>query len=87
MGLYKIIKMTDRKGSDKEDPTNRIGRIMELNPKDIVAGKSLFLECVKPGFLKSMITSPVKRWKFTEDGIQVTTKNSIYVFEKEEEAS
>ncbi len=83
MGYYRIAKMTDHRGNDKEDPTERIGRVMELNPDDIVSGKNLFLECVEPGFLKSMITTPVKKWKFTENGLQVTTRNTIYLFEKE----
>lgn len=82
MNNFEIVKIMDRNGKYKEDPNNRKGRVMELFPESIIIGKPLFLECVNPGFMKSMITSPVKKWEYTGDGIKITTHNSIYVLKE-----
>lgn len=80
--MYKIIRISTHSGENKPDPTNRIGRIMDIDPNTIIIGRSFYMDCVFPGMLKSMITSPVVEWKYTKTGLRVMTLNSIYDFEE-----
>lgn len=84
MKEYEITGIYDRKGNRKEDDDaqGRIGRVVSVAPEEIIIGKSLFLECIVPGFLKSLITSPVKKLEHYCDGIKITTRNSIYVLKE-----
>ena len=80
--MYKILRIRTHSGENKPDPTSRIGRIMDIDPSTIIIGRSLYMDCVFPGMLKSMITSPVVEWKYTKTGLRVMTLNSIYDFEE-----
>ena len=79
--LYKIVKITDLDGKDKCDleSANRIGRVVDIEVDNIIIGHSLFMECIEPNFLKSIITSYVKNVMQAEDGLVITTTNSIYL--------
>jgi hypothetical protein len=79
---YKITKIKTLDGIDKPDPAQRIGRVMVIDPNTIVIGRSFYMDCVEPGFFKSMITSPVASWEFKENGLRITTQNSIYELEE-----
>ncbi len=83
---YKIVKITDLTGKDKTDERarNRLGRIMELNKNDIKIGKKLMMSCVNPGWMKSVITSKVKDVVCADDGLIITTENSVYFLVKKD---
>ncbi len=83
--LYRLVKITDLNGVDKtqEDAVNRIGRILDIDADKIEIDKRLYMECVEPSVLKSIITSWVKHVTRTDDGLIITTENSMY-FMKEE---
>ena len=53
-------------------------RVVELDEDDIILGKPLFMSCVKPGFLKSLITSPVQYFSDQSDMLMIETLNSRY---------
>ena len=78
--FYRIDRITDLKGKDKTDEKalGRIGRVMDINPSYINIDRSLYMVCVKPNVLKSLITSYVKKVKTTDKEIIITTENSIY---------
>lgn len=84
--LYKLVAVTDLLGENKTDDesVNRIGRIFEVNGGKIEYDKSLFMSCVYPGFLKSVITSHVKGLTRANDGLIITTENSIYFLVEKE---
>lgn len=87
--LYKLVKITDLNGKDKEDADakGRIGRVFNFNKgglKNIAKEKRLYMECYEPGFYKSVITSLVKDVIIADDGFIVKTENSMYfLIEKE----
>lgn len=87
--LYKIILIQDLNGNDKRDEKaiGRIGRVISIDPTNIVINKSLFMRCVKPGFYKSLITSPVSKVDIKDGGLVITTRNSRYVMIKEGDKS
>ena len=78
--FYKIVRITDLRGKDKTDEKaqGRIGRVMDINPENINIDRSLYMVCVKPNVLKSLITSYVKKVKTTDKELIITTENSIY---------
>lgn len=80
--MYKIISIKTHNGEDKSDPTKRIGRIMDIDPKTIVPGRCFYMDCVNPGMMKSLITSPVVMWEYTDFGLRIKTMNSIYELEQ-----
>lgn len=80
--MYRIVRIRTHNGEDKPDPSNRIGRVMDIDPNAIIIGRRFYMDCVFPGMLKSMITSPVVEWEYTETGLRVMTLNSIYDFEE-----
>lgn len=82
---YKITRIRTSSGDDKLDPSNRIGRVMDINPNLIAIGQCFYMDCVIPGMMKSLITSPVVEWKYTVDGLRITTQNSIYDLEETNE--
>ena len=86
--LYRIAKITDLKGDDKTDDKalGRIDRLMDINPENININRSLYMVCVKPNVLKSLITSYVKKVKTTNDELVITTENSIYHLVREGDA-
>lgn len=84
--LYKIVKITDLSGKNKtdDDAVARIGRIINLDVKDININNRLFMTCVDPGWFKSIVTSFVKGVIQADDGLIITTEHSIYfLIEKE----
>lgn len=84
--LYRIVMITDLKGNKKEDKeaVDRIGRIIKLDKDTIVLNKRLFMTCVDPGFSKSIITSHVIRVDNADDGLIITTENSMYFLVEKE---
>lgn len=78
--LYKLVKITDLQGKDKakEEVINRIGRVLDVDADKIEIDKRLFMECTEPGYHKSIITSWVKNVTRADDGLIITTENSIY---------
>jgi len=85
--FYKIIRITDLDSKDKTDEKSigRIGRIMHIDPVNVEYGKPLYMDCIYPGLHKSMITSHVQSILMFEDGMVLTTDNSIYHLELEKE--
>lgn len=83
---YKIIRITDLDEIDKTDKKsrNRLGRIMEIDPKLIIDGQPYFMNCVYPGTHKCLLTSPVKYVITFIDGLIIKTENSIYHLSKED---
>ena len=82
MSNWRIDAILDRTGkSPKQEAAalNRIGRVMKLEPDSIGIGLSLFMECIAPGFNKSMITSPVNSVDVEGDMLRITTDNSVYL--------
>lgn len=84
--LYKLVKITDLQGVDKNDAgaVNRLGRILDVDADKIELDKKLYMECVKPSVLKSIITSWVKNVTRADDGLIITTENSIYFLVEKE---
>lgn len=80
--MYKIIRISTHSGENKPDPTSRIGRIMDIDPNTIIIGRSFYMDCVDPGMMKSLITSPVVMWEYTDFGLRIKTMNSIYELEQ-----
>lgn len=78
--LYKLVMITDLNGHEKTDDAsvNRVGRIFDIELKDISINERLFMTCVQPNYMKSVITSYVKEATRANDGIIVTTENSMY---------
>lgn len=78
--LYKLVKITDLDGKDKTDydAVARIGRIIDLDIKDIKIDNRLLMTCTDPGWHKSIITSLVKGITQADDGLIITTEYSIY---------
>lgn len=78
--IYKLVKITDLNGKDRVDggSLSRIGRIVDFDEKDVVIGRYCFLECVVPGWDKSIITSDVQECIKAEDGYILKTLNSYY---------
>ena len=64
-----------------EKSINRVGRIVTFNTP--VYGESLFMECIKPGFFKSLITSPVKKVVSDGEDMVIITNNSKYYLERD----
>ena len=83
--LYKITMITDRDGNAKEGKTvtDRIGRIIKLDETQIHYGEPLLMECVYPGFHKSLITSPVSITMRFDKILFIVTRNSIYMLEED----
>ena len=84
--LYKIVKIMDLHWKDKtdDDVINRIGRVIDLNGKEIIIGNPLLMSCVEPGLHKSIITSNVKDVTQADDGLILTTEHSIYFLVEKE---
>lgn len=82
--LYKIIEITDRYGNEKPDDYKRKERVFSIDIGNIKTDESAFLECVKPSWLKSVVTSDVECVLESPDGeyMILTTRNSVYTFEK-----
>ena len=80
--MYKIIRIRTHSGKNKSDPTNRIGRIMNIDPNTIIPGRCFYMDCIDPGMMKSLITSPVVMWEYTDFGLRIKTMNSIYELEQ-----
>lgn len=80
---YKIVGITDWYDRPKEDKDaiNRIGRVVTFE-QPVIIGRSLFLLCVSPSFLKSIMTSPVKDVISKENVVIIITMNSKYYLEK-----
>ena len=76
---YRVDAITDLNNNPKTDPiaTSRLGRIVQFD-EPVAIGKPLFMECVFPGFLKSMITTPVEYSVSDGRDLVVVTKNSKY---------
>ena len=83
--LYKITMITDTEGNAKDGKaiTDRIGRIIKLDETQIHYGKPLLMECVYPGFHKSLITSPVSTTMRFDKILFIATRNSIYMLEED----
>ena len=79
MKMYKIIRITDLNGDDKPSAAHRLGRVMDIDPNTIPIEKNMFMPCVELD--KSIITTPVAKWQYTDGGLQIITRNSIYSFE------
>lgn len=81
---YIIKRITDLNGVDKTDQKakNRLNRVIKLSFDDIVINSPLFIECVYPGYHKSLITSKVKSYTIGNNELTITTANSIYHMEK-----
>lgn len=79
---FKITRVTDKYDYPKisADAVSRTGRIVTFDMP--VIGESLFMECVDPGFFKSIITSPVQDVFADDNGIVIMTNNSKYYLEK-----
>lgn len=79
---YKIISITDKQDNPKTTPEvlDRIGRIVTFNTP--MTGKSLFMECIIPGFFKSLITSPVRNVITDGETVVIITNNSKYYLER-----
>ncbi len=84
--LYKLVKITDLDGKDKTDDevVARIGRIIDLDIKDIKIDNRLYMTCTDPGWYKSIITSFVKGVAQADDGLIITTEHSIYFLVEKE---
>lgn len=80
--MYKIIRIRTHSGENKPDPTSRIGRIMDIDPNTIIIGRSCYMDCIDPGMMKSLITSPVVMWEYADFGLRIKTMNSIYELEQ-----
>lgn len=80
--LYKLVKVTDLQYKDKTDKesSDRIGRLYDIDFEKLRIGKSAFLECKIPDYLKSTITSHIEAITKADDGYILTTENSIYFF-------
>ena len=84
--LYKLVKITDLQGVDKTDAeiVNRLGRILDIDADKIELNKKLYMECVEPSVLKSIITSFVKNVTQADDGLIITIEHSIYFLVEKE---
>ena len=84
--LYKLVKITDLDGKDKTDAkaVNRLGRIFDIDADKIELNKRLYIECVEPSLVKSIITSWVKHVTRADDGLIITTENSMYCLVEKE---
>jgi hypothetical protein len=84
--LYKLVKITDLDGKDKTDAkaVNRLGRIFDIDADKIEINKRLHMECVEPSVLKSLLTSWIKNVTRADDGLIITTENSIYFLVEKE---
>lgn len=80
---YKIVKVTDHNGDMTPEMKARVGRVMNIEPEDIVIGVSNFFECIDPGYMKSIITSSVRSVDCDDKTLTIKTKNTIYQFEKD----
>ena len=78
--------VTDHKGVKKENISDvyRIGRVFSIEKNKIDIDKKLFMQCVEPGYCKSVITSHVKDVCIADDGLIITTENSIYFLVEKE---
>lgn len=85
---FKLYKIEDKRYREKKDTyaRDRVGRVFDIHMDYIKrsVGYSIFLECVKPSYLKSVITSKVISYCIGKDldYIRIYTKNSIYYFER-----
>ena len=86
--LYRLMKVTDLNGKDKTDEKSaaRVGRIVDFDIKDVKVGKYCFMECIVPGWDKSIITSNVQECIEAEDGMIIKTENSYYYLVEEYKA-
>ena len=84
--LYKLVKITDLQGVDKTDAivVNRLGRIFDIDADKIELNKRLYIECVEPSLVKSIITSCVKHVTRADDGLIITTEHSMYFLVEKE---
>ena len=87
--LYRLMKVTDLNGKDKTDEKSaaRVGRIIDLDVADVKVGRFCFMECVVPGWDKSVITSNVQECIEAEDGMIIKTENSYYYLVEEDKAN
>ena len=77
---YSLVLITDLDGREKMDTDykNRIGRVFCIDTTDITINEQYMMECIIPGFYKSVITSNVKDVVRADDGIIIITENSKY---------
>lgn len=77
---YSLVLITDLDGREKRDINykNRIGRVFCIDTTDITINEQYMMECIIPGFYKSVITSNVKDVVRADDGIIIITENSKY---------
>ena len=86
---YKLYKVEDKNGNDKTDEAslNRIGRIFDFTIEDLLSSENrrVYLECVYPSFLKSLITSHVTAVESDKSSstVKLHTENSVYYFKRE----
>ena len=83
---YTLVLITDLYGNMKTrtEDTARIGRVFSIDDSGIIINSSYLMKCIKPGFLKSVVTSRVKDVIKAEDGIIIITENSKYYLVYEE---
>lgn len=85
---YELYKIEDKRYKDKKDSysIDRIGRIFDIHIDYIKRslGYSIILECVRPSYLKSVITSKVISYCIGKnlEYIIIYTENSIYHFRR-----
>lgn len=84
---YVVVLITDLEGIEKvdKDSKSRVGREVLIDDSEIKVGKPFFVECIKPGFLKSFITSCVGDLTHADDGLVIRTENSVYYFVNKED--
>lgn len=79
--LYKIIKITDKNGLDKNDDytIKRLNRYGVIN--DIIINRPLVFE-YSDNPDKIMLTTNIQSYLYNKNELIVRTKNTIYVFEE-----
>ena len=84
---YVVALVTDLEGVVKadKDSKSRVGRVVLIDDSEIKEGKPFFVECIKPGYLKSFITSCVGDLTHADDGLVIKTENSVYYFVNKED--
>ena len=90
--MYVLHSMKGKRNTPRTDGRYplRIGRIIELDTKDLTIGNQLILDYVKDEngndySGKSLYCSTIKDWDYVyEDRIKIETNNSIYELEEVE---
>ena len=86
---YRLYKVGDKNGKDKTDKAslNRIGRVFDFTVDYLLSAEnsSVYLECVYPSFLKSLVTSHVVAVESNKEIVKLYTENSIYYFVEDNE--